>query len=546
MLRKLSLLAACCMLLFATSRAVTPKLVIVISIDQFRYDYLVRFRPYFGDKGFNYFLEHGANFVNARFKHAINTTGPGHAAIASGTYGNANGIIANDWYDRASGKWVYCVEDRTVSLVGSKGDGRSPRNFIGSTLGDEIRLKYGFSSKVVSVSNKDRAAILLGGKMPNAAFWMQDSVFVSSTYYMSDLPEWVRRFNRSGLIASYFKKVWTKTLPPSAYEGLDDDDVPYEADDDGSGRTFPHRIVGRDSSKITPSYYWSLARSPFSAEILSAFAKQAIEAEQLGQRGITDMLCVSFSGMDIVGHAYGPHSHEVMDMVVRMDRVLADFLSFLNTKLGLDNCLLVLTSDHGVMPIAGYLKRYYPTMDAGRISVDSLWKFCFGLLERRFGLPKDDARWIDAIVGNNIYLRAQTLQQPNIPPRERVAGELADSLRRFFPIAAAYTSTQLLTMQPTTPIEAKMKRSFHPLRSGDVMYALKPYWTEGDSPSGTSHGEPYEYDAHVPLIVVGEGIRKGRYAMEVSPVDLAPTLSVLLGVEFPAGREGRVLVEALR
>ncbi len=546
MLRRLSLLTACCMVLSSASLTANPKLVVVISIDQFRYDYLVRFRPHFGNGGFKVFLDNGANFVNASFKHAINATGPGHAAMLSGTYGNANGIIANDWYDRARNEWVYCVEDRTVSLLGSKGEGRSPRNFIGSTLGDEMRLKYGFRSKVVAISNKDRAAILMGGKMPNAAFWMQDSVFVSSTYYMNDLPEWVKRFNRSGLIASYFKKVWTKSLPPSAYEGLDDDDVPYEADNDGSGRTFPHRIVGLDSSRITPSYYWSLARSPFSAEILSAFAKQAVEAEQLGQRGLPDLLCVSFSGMDIVGHAYGPHSHEVMDMVVRMDGVLADFLSFLNTRLGLDNCLLVLTSDHGVMPIVGYLQRHFPAADAGRVSVDSLWKVCFTVLERRFGLPKEDARWIDAIVGNNIHLRTHTLQQPNIPPRERVAAELADSLRRFYPIAAAYTGAQLLTMQPTTPIEAKMKRSFHPLRSGDVMYALKPYWTEGDSPCGTSHGEPYEYDAHVPLIIVGEGVRKGRYATEASPVDLAPTLSVLLGVEFPAGRDGRVLAEALR
>lgn len=546
MLKKFSSVALAWLVLTTATSAAAPKLIVIISIDQLRYDYLVRFRSHFSKGGFNYLLENGANFSNASFKHAINTTGPGHAALLSGTYGNANGIIGNDWYDRASGRWMYCVEDRSVALLGSKGDGRSPRNFIGSTLGDELRLKYGFRAKVVSVSNKDRAAILMGGMMPSAAFWMKDSVFVSSTYYMHDLPEWVKRFNRSGVIDSYFKKVWNRVLPASAYEGLDEDDVPYEADYDGSGRTFPHHIVGLDSTRITPSYYWSLARSPFSLEILSAFAKQAVEAERLGQRGMTDMLCVSFSAMDIVGHAYGPHSHEVMDMVVRMDAVLADFLSFLNTKIGLDNCVLVLTSDHGVAPIPEYLQRHHPSVTAGRVSVDSLRRFCVGVLERRFGVPSEGARWIDAIVANNIYLSSNTLQQPNIPSRDLVAAELADSLRRFFPIAAAYSHSQLMTLQPSTPVESKMKRSFHPLRSGDVMYALKPYWTEGDSPRGASHGEPYEYDAHVPLIIVGEGIRKGVYANDVSPVDLAPTLSALLGIEFPAGREGRVLVEALR
>ncbi len=523
-----------------------PKLIVVISLDQFRYDYIARFKPYFGKGGLNYLLHNGANFTNASFKHATNTTGPGHAGLLSGTYGNVNGIIANDWYDRERHEWMYCAGDKSVSLLGSQGEGRSPRNFIGSTLGDELRLKYGFNAKVVSVSNKDRAAILMAGKMPNGVYWMRDSVFVSSTYYMKDLPAWVKDFNQSRFIDSFFGKVWKKKLPDSAYRLVDDDNVPYEKDSDGSGRTFPHTIVGLDATKITPSYYWSLARSPFGAEILKEFAKRALVAEKLGQRGVTDLLCVSFSGTDIVGHAYGPHSQEVMDMALQMDAILADFLSFLDKKIGLGNCVLVLTADHGVAPIPEYLKRHYPSVDAGRVPVDSLKKFCASVLTQRFGEPKQGSKWIEAIAANNIYLDRTTFRQMTVPTLEWAASELADSLRRYYPIAAAYSSHELTTLPATTPLEGKMKRSFNRIRSGDVVYALKPYWTEGDWPEGAAHGEPYDYDAHVPLILMGEGIRKGTFAAEVSPIDIAPTLSALLGIEFPAGGEGRVLSEALK
>ncbi|HXG00965.1 MAG TPA: alkaline phosphatase family protein [Bacteroidota bacterium] len=541
----LSLLLGC-ILFVATGHAAVPKLIVVISIDQFRYDYLVRFRHHFGKGGFEFFLQNGASFTNASFKHAINTTGPGHAALLSGAYGNTHGIIANDWYDRNEQRWVYCVEDRSVALLGSQGEGCSPRQFIGSTLGDELRLQYGFRSKVISISNKDRAAILMGGKMPTGVYWMKDSVFVTSTYYANELPDWVLRFNRSRVIDSYFGRRWVRLLPDSAYRMMDDDDVFYEADHDGSGRTFPHRITGFDSVRITPSYYYALARSPFSCEILSAFAKEAVRAEHLGKRNVPDLLCISFSAMDIVGHAYGPHSHEVMDMAVRLDRILADFLAFLDTTVGLRHCLLALSSDHGIAPIPAYMHRHASGVDAGKVPVEALKAYCSSVLTRRFGPPRDGAAWVAEIISNNIYLNRATFGQMKVPTLEWAASELADSLRTFAPIAAAYSSRQLATMPPATPLASKMQRSFHPLRSGDVMYALKPYWMEGNAPQGTTHGEPYEYDAHVPLIIVGNGIRAGSYAVEASPVDLAPTLAALLGLELPAAREGRVLVEVFK
>jgi predicted AlkP superfamily pyrophosphatase or phosphodiesterase len=537
----LFLATLCQMLLLAAQ----PKLVVVISLDQFRYDYIQRFRPHFGKGGFNYLLQNGANFTNAIYKHGTNTTGPGHAAMLSGSYGNVNGIIANDWFDRATNANVYCADDKSVSIVGSGGGGKSPRNFIGSTIGDELRLKNGFHSKVISISNKDRAAILMAGKNPTGVYWQADSVFVTSTYYRRDLPDWVESFNRSRFINTFFGKSWTKKLPETAYKLVDDDDVPYEQEKDGMGRTFPHKIVGKDSTKITPSYYWALNRSPFGAQLLSELAKRALLAEELGHHDVTDMLCVSFSSTDVVGHAYGPHSQEVMDLALHMDDILADFFSFLDHKLGLKNCIIVLTADHGVAPAPEYILKHNKNADTGRIPAAKIMQTCTDILNKRFGEAKQGMKWIRSIMANNIYFDRATFDAMNFPTVEWAARELADSLKTIHPFAAAYTTRDLSQPSYFSPVESKMKKSFYRPRSGDVVYALKPYWTEGDSPTGASHGEPYEYDAHVPLIMCGKGIAHGEFATEASPIDISPTLSALLGIEYSAGHDGKVLEKAL-
>ena len=522
-----------------------PKLIVVISIDQFRYDYISRFRQHFGKNGFNYLLRNGANFNNATYKHATNTTGPGHAAMLSGTYGNVNGIVANDWFDRATNASKYCADDKSVSIVGSGGSGKSPRNFIGSPIGDELRLKNGFHSKVISISNKDRAAILMAGKNPTGVYWQADSVFVTSTYYRPDLPHWVESFNRSRYIDTFFGRIWAKKLHDSAYRFVDPDNAPYEQEKDGMGRTFPHKIFGKDSTRITASYYWALNRSPFGAHVVNELAKRALQGEQLGMRNVTDMLCVSFSSTDIVGHAYGPFSQEVMDMALRMDDILADFFSVLDKGIGLKNCIIVLTADHGIAPAPEYVMAHNRNADAGRISLSTISQTCNGILNKRFGEPKEGMQWIRSIMANNIYFDRTTFTIMNYPTVEWAARELSDSLRTIHPFAVAFTARELLQPSHTTPIESKMKRSFYKSRSGDVVYALKPYWTEGDSPTGASHGEPYEYDAHVPLIFCGNGIARGEFSTEASPIDISPTLSVLLGIEFSAGHDGRVLQQAL-
>jgi predicted AlkP superfamily pyrophosphatase or phosphodiesterase len=522
-----------------------PRLVVVISLDQFPYEYLTRFAPYFAKGGFLRLAGQGASFVNASYKHAVNLTGPGHAVILSGAYGDQNGIIANNWYDPTTQSTVYCVEDKSVTMTGALGKGRSPANLISATYGDQLRLHTGFQSKVISVSHKDRAAILLGVKLANGAYWLSDSLFVTSSYYMSELPSWVRAFNASGTLNSYFGREWKQHLPESAFANTDVDDAPYEDPDPGLGRIFPHPITGNDRARISPSYYSALATSPFGSECLAAFARAAVKGEHLGTRGVTDLLCVSFSSTDYVGHAFGPHSREVMEMTVAIDGVIAGFLDFLDAEIGKGNYVVALTSDHGVSPTPEYILTHVPHADAGRVPPDSIAARCEGALSTRFGAPAPGRRWIARSVDRNIHFDPITLAAAHVTV-ETAAQTVVPALAALRGVAAVFTRAQLQEGSSASPLLQKAVRSFHPLRSGDLFFVLKPYYFEGRGSEGTTHGEPYDYSAHVPLMLMGPGIARGVYAVEASPADLAPTLSALTGIEFPAGREGRVLHEALR
>ena len=276
----------------AFAKETKPKLVVAITIDQFPYEYLVKFRPYFGKGGFNLLLENGASFSNATYKHAINETGPGHAAIYSGCYGNKNGIVMNDWFNRKLHRRENCAEDTSVKNFYSSRVGRSPKNDIAYTVGDMLRLSNNFQSKVIGISLKDRAAIFPSGKFATAAYWVEDSLFTSSSYYMKSLPDWVEKFNAQKKIDAYFGKSWSKLLVEKEYNSLCDiDDVEYEGDNDGLGRIFPHIIQGSEKKAKTKSYYEAFYTSPFANEILLQFARETIVNEELGKRNVLDMLC---------------------------------------------------------------------------------------------------------------------------------------------------------------------------------------------------------------------------------------------------------------
>jgi predicted AlkP superfamily pyrophosphatase or phosphodiesterase len=335
-----------------------PRLVVAIAVDQLRADFMDRFRPHFGRGGFNLFLQRGASLASARYEHASTSTCPGHAVMLTGSYGSVNGIIGNDWYDAVASREVYCAADSTVRLLGAEGEGRSPRNLKGTTVGDLLKIATGGRSRVLTVSAKDRSAIMLGGHLADGAYWMEDTVFVTSTYYRPDVPAWAREFNASGKVASYFGKRWERLLPAAAYEMVGPDDVEGEADEAGMGRTLPKTIAGGPT--IGEDFVEAFDQSPFSNEVVAEFAMRAVAAEGLGRDTVPDILGISFSANDRAGHAYGPDSHEVMDITIRLDRTLARLFAFLDRTVGLANVVMVLTADHGAAPQPEVLNPLHP------------------------------------------------------------------------------------------------------------------------------------------------------------------------------------------
>jgi predicted AlkP superfamily pyrophosphatase or phosphodiesterase len=510
-----------------------PRLVVAIAVDQLRADYMDRFRPFFGRSGFNLFLQRGASFASARYEHATTSTCPGHAVMLTGSYGTVNGIIANDWYDVRTGRDVYCAADTTARLIGVEGEGRSPRNLKNATVGDLLKIGTGGRSKVVTVSAKDRAAIMMGGQLADAAYWMVDTLFVTSTYYRQEMPAWAREFNGAGKVTSYFGKKWERLLPAAAYDMVGPDDVAAEADEAGTGRTFPHPIGSAEAFDL----------SPFSNEVVADFAMRAVTEEGLGRDTVPDLLGVSFSANDRVGHAYGPDSHEVMDVTVRLDRTLARLFSFLDKTVGLANVVMVLTADHGVAPLPEVFANLHPGASARRFHpavVDTAVEAAF---RARYG-PAPAPGWIGYHDQPQLYLNPAALRakRVSVDDAERVAQA---AIMAVPGVHEALTSSELAEGR-AGGVRSPEVLSFFPGRSGNIYYQMEPYILVDDGATGTGHGTPWAYDQQVPLLLYGSRIVTGVRRTPAAVADIAPTLSALLGLTVPGGSQGRVLAEALR
>lgn len=538
---------------FATPRVAAaeaaPSLVVVLTIDQFRGDYLERFREHFVPGGFRLLLEGGANFTDCRYRHAVTKTACGHAVVLTGVHANHNGIVNNAWTDRDTLKRVNCIEDSTVQILGrpqSRGGvrlpsasavaGASPRRLLASTVGDELKLRRG-QSKVIGISNKDRSAILLAGKLADAAYWMDKGTMVSSTHYMKALPEWVSAFNAAGRVETYFGQTWDRLLPAAIYDRVQGpDDMPGEFGEHGMGQTFP-RVVNGGAATITSAFYEAFEGAPFKSEVLLDFARAAVEHENLGRRGHTDVLCLSFSTNDVVGHNYGPDSHEVMDITLRTDRMMAEFFAFLDERVGLKNCTIVFTADHGIPPLPERVKAAGSMLSAGRIDNGALLKTCEEALNGAFGPLAAGRRWL-LVDENWLFFQRDVLQEKGVASAaaEKV---VRDALMTVEFVEAAYTRTDLNAGTIVGPHAEGVLLSHHGARSGDVYYHMKPFWV--DRKTGTNHGTPYVYDVHVPLLWFGVGVKPGVYGQRVGVDDIAPTLSRLLGLLAPPLSQGRVL-----
>jgi predicted AlkP superfamily pyrophosphatase or phosphodiesterase len=495
------------------------RLVLVIVVDQFRYDYLTRFRSSYTE-GIHRLLKDGAVFTNANLEHYPTVTAVGHATILSGATPSVHGIIGNDWFDRESGSTVTSVTDTTVKPVGAPtGSTASPRRLLVSTIGDEIKIASPVprtsvdAPRVYGVSLKDRSAILTVGRGADGAFWWdtKTGTFVSSTYYYKDLPEWVRAFNDRRAVDSNAGVTWT-ALSPS---------IPL--------RMLP---AGRDTKLFDAVY-----SSPFGNELLLEFASELLTREKLGLRNATDVLSVSFSSNDSVGHTFGPDSPHVRDIAVKTDRTIGRLLRQVDQAVGLRHTVVAFTTDHGVAPLPEALRQR--GLPGGRITTKELFEPMNQALTARYGA----GRWLLATAGSSPYLNYELIDQLRLDPVEvrRVA---ADAIVKVPHVARVYTRDQLLRGDvPDDLIGSRVLRGFNPQRSGDLEIILEPYWMR--QATGTTHGTPYGYDAHIPLILMGSRIRAGEYSAHVALNDLAPTLATLLGVEIPVGSAGRVLTEVL-
>jgi predicted AlkP superfamily pyrophosphatase or phosphodiesterase len=529
------------------SAGVGTKLVVVIVIDQFRYDYLERFKGVLGARGLRRLIDRGALFTNANYNYVPTYTAPGHAAIFTGSVPAQNGIVGNNYYDRDTDAERVMVSDNAAKVVTSYGTQSytkatkpaSPRVLIGTTIGDQMRLATNFKAKVVALSLKDRAAVLPGGKNANGAYWFDASSgsLVSSDYYFSELPAWVNKFNSGGHADKFFGKTWDRLLDSSSYSNTQG--VTTDVKGSPLGRHFPYVLNGLGEERPGEEFYKEFQYTPFANEYLVDFAKAAIEGESMGADEIPDLLAISFSTPDLVGHAYGPDSEELQDVYIRLDQVIAEFLDYLDQRIGLSRTLIAVTADHGVSPVPALLS--LNRIEAAVIDPTKCKDAVNKALSERFGGEK----WVLALVNDQVYLDRKRIMDQKLDPAEveRVTGE---ALLGIPGIARYFTRTQILNGQMTGGlISQRITNGFNPQRSGDVWLITNPYQFLAEGEIATTHGSPYDYDTHVPIILSGPGIRPNRYHTECSPVDIAPTLCDLVGVEAPPARVGRVLSEAI-
>ena len=515
------------------------RLIVGVVIDQFRYDYLTRFEDQFGEGGFKRLLNGGAVFTNANYLQAPTFTACGHATFMSGATPAMNGIIANEWFDRQANKVVTSVSDDKTKLLGGRpgASGASPRRMLGSTLGDELKLTTIGRAKVVGVSHKDRSAVLPVGKRPDGAYWysLDNGNFISSDYYFSDLPDWVKKFNSEQHCNRYFGAKWERLLPESAYNRSLPDDV--EGENNKFGNTFPHIVTGKHD-KLSKEFYDDFEKTPFANDYLWDFAKAAIENEKLGADDVPDLLTISFSANDLLGHKFGPYSQEVQDMTLRTDRTMANLMTYLDQKIGAGQWVLALTADHGVAPVPEQTQKLGY---GGRVTTKQVVDAVEAALDKECG----DEKWVLSFTYGNLYLDETVAAKRKVPVEEaeRVAGQ---AVKAISGIAEAFTHTQLSAGRvPANAITQSVMNGFFAARNGNLLVIPQPFYLLS-SVDATTHGSPYGYDTHVPVIFYGAGIAAGSFASAGSPADIAPTLAALLKLETPSNSVGRVLTEAIK
>ena len=512
-----------------------PKLVVGVVVDQMRYDYLTRFWPRFGNDGFKKLIGEGFNLKNNHFNYVPTYTGPGHSSVYTGAAPETHGIISNNWFDKFEKETVYCAGDPDVEPVGttSSAGKMSPHRMLTTSVADENRLHTQMRGKTIGVALKDRGSILPAGHTANGAYWFHgrdEGRWITSSFYMQELPKWVQDFNKSKKAESYMK-TWNTLYDIASYVESGIDKTDYEGGFKGKETaTFPY-----DLKKLGESNggFDIIKSTPYGNNLTTDFALAAIDGEDLGQDEITDFLTISYSSTDYVGHNFGVNSVEVQDTYLRLDQDLARLIKSLDEKVGEGNYTLFLTSDHGGVHVPSYLKSH--RIPSGYFN-DRDFETALGeFVANEFGT----ADLILNISNDQIFFNYEIMAEKDVDAEE-LEEAIAHFALQFDNINMTFTRTQLEAATYDHGMAALIDHGFHQKRSGDVIFVLDPS-VISYSPTGSTHGSGHNYDTHAPLIFYGNGIKRGSSLERTEIVDIAPTISALLGIPFPNGSTGRPL-----
>ncbi|MFN3694848.1 MAG: alkaline phosphatase PafA [Ignavibacterium sp.] len=505
-----------------------PKLVVGVIVDQMRFNDLYRYYHLYSENGFKRLVEQGSNFTYAHYNYELTSTGPGHASIYTGTTPFFHGIIGNDFYDKRNKRMLNCVQDDLQTTVGSENSNgkKSPVNLLSSTITDELKLFTNKKSKVISVSIKDRGAILPGGHMADAAYWYDNKTgkFISSTYYMEKLPDWVNDFNSKKYPDTYLANDWNLLLDKSVYEINSPDESPYEKDLFNEGKTsFPHSF-----KNIEPKEKYNLFQfTPFANQLVVDLAKDAITNEKLGQNDYTDFLAVSFSTPDLMGHELGNYSYELMDIYLRLDRQISELLNTLDQIVGKGNYLLFLTSDHAGIETPGYLREN--NMPVGGIGTDRVRDSIVSFVKREF----KSEEIIENFSNRQIFFNREFIRKAGLnfsDTQRKIRNYLRET---FYEIQLINIREELENQVASRTTTNSILNGWNPSRSGDIAYNLLPGYLNNFLEKGTTHGSAYSYDTHIPLIFYGWNIPSKEISRPAYIVDIAPTIANLLKINEP-------------
>ena len=504
------------------------KLVVGIVVDQMRNDYVERFWDHYSDDGFKRLVKQGYRFKDTHFNYVPTYTAPGHTSIYTGTSPMNHGIIANSWFDKTTGKTVYCASDTSVMSVGTadKTGEMSPHRMLSTSIADENRLATQMRGKTIGIALKDRAAILPAGHTANGAYWFHgqdEGRWISSTFYMNELPKWVQDFNKSGKAASYLK-TWDTLYPIEKYIESGTDLNNFERGFKGKKTAdFPYDVVKLKNDNNNFEIVRSL---PYGNDLTTDFAIAAVKGEDLGKDYDTDFLTISYSSTDYIGHNFGVNSKEVQDTYIRLDKNIADLLQFLDKEVGKDNYILFLTADHAGGEVPAYLKTM--KVNAGYFNTKEMIKDFEKFAEKEFG----DKNLIENVTNYQVFFNHKLINKLQIDARE-LQTKAADYLLAYENVHRVYTRDQIINAAYTEGMDAMIKNGFNHKRSGDLAYILEPSVSHSGQ-TGSTHGTVYSYDTHVPLFFYGKGVKSGSTSRRSEIVDIAPTIATMLGISYPS------------